>query len=131
MAKKIVIVDDEPDVLMFLQTALEDNGYEVFGASNALDGFRIIKEIRPGLVCLDILMPEESGISLFRKLKTDPGLKDIPVVIQSGLSLSGDLDHVDFLELEDGSTIPEPDGYVEKPVDIDRFLAVVRKVIGP
>ena len=127
--KKILLVDDEPDVVFFLQTALEDNGYEVFTATSALDGLEEIHREKPSLVCLDVLMPEESGISLFQKLRTDPELENIPILIYSGLSLSRDLDKIDFLKLEDGTALREPEGFLEKPVDIDDFLSLVKSVL--
>lgn len=126
---KIVIVDDEPDVVLFLQAALEDNNYIALTASSANDGLEIIRNENPGLVCLDILMPKESGISLFRKLRTDPALKGIPVVIHSGLSLTKDLDQNEFLRLEDGTLLSEPEGYIEKPANAEQFLAVIRRVL--
>ena len=130
MGKKILIIDDEPDVLSFVQAALEDNGYQVVTAHNAHRGLEAIRLERPALVCLDVLMPRESGISLFKKLRSDPELKTIPIVILSGLSLSRDLEHVDYLELDDGTVLEEPDGYVEKPVDLARLLSVLEKVLG-
>lgn len=130
MGKKILIIDDEPDVLTFVQAALEDNGYEVATAHNARKGLEAIKQERPALVCLDVLMPRESGISLFKKLRSDPELKGIPIVILSGLSLSRDLDHIDYLEQDDGTVLEEPDGYIEKPVDVARLLSVIKKVLG-
>ncbi|MBW1873232.1 MAG: response regulator, partial [Deltaproteobacteria bacterium] len=104
-AKKIVIVDDEPDVVMFLQAALEDNGYIALTASGAGEGLELIKQSMPDLVCLDVLMPKESGISLFRKLRTDSKLKEIPVIINSGLSFSKDIEPMDFLKLENGDLL--------------------------
>jgi len=127
--KKILLVDDEPDVVLFLQTALEDNGYTVATATSALDGLEEIHREKPSLVCLDVLMPEESGISLFQKLRTDPELENIPILIYSGLSLSRDLDKIDFLKLEDGTALREPEGFLEKPVDIDDFLSLVKSVL--
>ncbi len=130
MSTKIIIIDDEPDVLTFVQAALEDNGYEVVTAHSARRGLETIKREKPALICLDVLMPRESGISLFKKLRSDPDLKDIPIVIMSGLSLSRDLDHVDYLELDDGTVLEEPDGYIEKPVEVPRLLSVIKKVLG-
>lgn len=130
MSTKILIIDDEPDVLTFVQAALEDNGYQALTAHNARKGLETIKREKPALICLDVLMPRESGISLFKKLRSDPDLKGIPIVILSGLSLSRDLDHVDYLELDDGTVLEEPDGYIEKPVDVARLLSVIKKVLG-
>ena len=128
-AKKIVIVDDEPDVVMFLQAALEDNGYIALTASGAAEGLELIKQTMPDLVCLDVLMPKESGISLFRKLRTDSKLKEIPVIINSGLSFTKDIEPMEFLKLENGDVLEEPEGYIEKPVNVDRLLYIVRKVL--
>jgi CheY-like chemotaxis protein len=127
---KIALVDDEPDVVLFLQTALEDNDFIALTATGAVEGLDLIRREQPSLVCLDILMPEESGLSLYHKLKSDPGLRHIPVIILSGLSLSKDLRDVDYLRLEDGTTIPEPEGFIEKPAVADQFIALVREVLG-
>jgi CheY-like chemotaxis protein len=129
-AKKIVIVDDEPDVVMFLQAALEDNGYIALTASGAVEALELIRQAKPDLICLDVLMPKESGISLFKKLRTDSDLKEIPVIINSGLSFSKDIEPKEFLKLENGIILDEPEGYIEKPVNVDRLLYIVRKVIG-
>jgi len=128
MGKKIMLIDDEEDVLEFLKTALEDNGYSPLIAGNANDGLSIIREQMPDLVCLDILMPGESGISLFQKLRVDPELKKIPVILNSGLSFTRDLKNIDYLKLEDGRTIPKPDGFIEKPVNIEKFVDLVREL---
>jgi CheY-like chemotaxis protein len=127
--KRILLVDDEPDAIEFLLDLLEDNGYSVITANTAMEGLEQIRAQRPDLVCLDVLMPEESGISLYQKLRTDPVLHRIPVLISSGLSFNRELRLTDYLTLPDGSTIPEPDGVVEKPVDIRQFLATVRRLL--
>ena len=71
MGKKIMVVDDEPDIITYLTTLLEENGYETESAKDGVDGLKKIRESRPDLVCLDILMPEKSGIGLYRELKKD------------------------------------------------------------
>jgi CheY-like chemotaxis protein len=126
--KKICVVDDEEDILSYLQTALEDNGYLPLLAGNAADALQLIKKEKPDLICLDVLMPKESGISLFQKIKSDPDLRDIPVIISSGLSFSRELKNIKYLELEDGTVISEPDGIVEKPINIDEFITTVAEL---
>ena len=127
--RTVVLVDDEADVTLFLQTALEDAGYTALAASKPAEGFALIRSEKPDLVCLDILMPEESGFSLYQRIRSDPELKNIPVLITTGLSPVKDLRNIDYLLLPDGSRLPEPDGFVEKPIDVGRFLAKVRKVL--
>lgn len=127
--KPILLVDDEPDVTTYLQTALEDNGYTAHTASNAVDALEMIRREKPALICLDILMPEESGISLYKKIRSDPALQDIPVLIHSGLNPSRDLDEVDYLQLEDGTTVPEPEAFIDKPADPERFIRAVERLL--
>ncbi|MFA4915203.1 MAG: response regulator [Syntrophales bacterium] len=126
MDKKIIVIDDEPDVITYLTTLLEENGYKTDSAADGLEGLKKIKETRPDLVCLDILMPEKSGIGLYRELKKDEGLKGIPVIIVTGFR--GDehplMNFKDFLYKR---SVPGPEGYMEKPIDRQEFLEMVKK----
>lgn len=128
--RRILIVDDEPDALEFLRDLLEDNDYVVASADSAAAGLAQAKRERPDLICVDVLMPDQSGISLYQQLKTDPELKDVPVVITSGLNVSRDLDKIEYRRMADGAIIPEPEGFVEKPVNIQRFMELISRVLG-
>ena len=128
--KKVILVDDEEDITDYFQIALEDAGYVALTASNVPEGWQLICKERPDLVCLDILMPEESGMSLYQKLKTDPELQGIPVLITSGLSLSKELKDVNYRVLPDGTELPEPEGIAEKPIAAVQFLSKVEALIG-
>ncbi len=125
--KKVVIVDDEEDVVLYLSMILIDHGYEVQSASGGREGLELIKAERPDLVCLDILMPVETGLSLFRKIRSDPNLDGLPVIIISGMDLSEKM-----ADEEDGTgpMIKQPEGYLEKPVKPDQLLDTVKAVIG-
>jgi CheY-like chemotaxis protein len=125
--KKVVIVDDEEDVVMYLSDLLGDNGYDVSSASDAREGLQLIKDRKPDLVCVDILMPVETGFSLYRKIRTDPDTRGIPVIIISGMSYSDQ--EAGEHETCNGD-IPPPDHYMEKPVKPGPFLEVVRGIIG-
>lgn len=127
--RKILVVDDEPDAVEFLHDFLEDNGFKVFCASAAEEGLKIAEAEQLDLICLDVLMPEESGFSLYQKLRTDPKYSQVPVLIISGLSLSKELGQIHYLELPDGSVLPEPDGVLEKPVEIGRLMAFIERVM--
>lgn len=127
--KKILLVDDEPDAIEYLQTVLEDNSYQVMTARSTVEGMMMIKEDRPDLICLDILMPEESGISLYQKLRQDPALKDIPVFFSSGLNIIKDLHKIGYRKLKDGTVIPEPDGVIEKPINVSKVIQLVRETL--
>jgi CheY-like chemotaxis protein len=122
--RRILVVDDEPDVVTFLTTLLEDNGYETASAGNGAEALRRIRERRPDLVTLDVTMPEQSGVKTFRELKTDPALKGIPVVIVTGVT--GDFQKF----ISERKAVPPPDAYLAKPIAEAVFLETIRKLLG-
>ena len=128
--KTVLVVDDEEDIRFFLVMILEDEGYRALSASGVREGFERIRAERPDLVCLDILMPEESGISAYHKLKSDPELADLPVIFTSGMSFNRELKGIDYLEGPDGQRLPEPEGMLEKPIDGEAFIALVGRVLS-
>ena len=71
MGKKVLVVDDDPDVRLFSVTVLEEHGYTPLEAANGEEGLKMIKEQKPDLIILDVLMQRQSGIRLYRELKTD------------------------------------------------------------
>ena len=85
MAKYILVVDDDPDIVEYMTMLLEDHNYRVRSANNGVEAMQSIKEEKPDLVLLDLEMPEETGTGLYRKLHGKKELKDIPIIIVSGL----------------------------------------------
>ena len=84
--KKILIIDDEPDVVSYLEMLLHDSGIETVSASNGDEGMQRIREDKPDLVTLDVSMPEASGTRFYRDIKSDPDLAAIPVVIVTAVT---------------------------------------------
>ena len=84
--KTILVVDDENDVVEFLKNLLEDNGYNVTTAYDGVEALESIKSDIPDLVLLDLQMPEETGTGFYRKLRNRKDLREIPVIILSGLA---------------------------------------------
>jgi CheY-like chemotaxis protein len=127
--KSIWVVDDEPDVLMYLTTVFEDEDYVVRGFYSA-DG--LLDEARsspPDLVCLDIMMPSKSGLSVYKDLRSDESLGSIPVIIVSGYSREEEFFSGEFQRLVGSDDVPAPEGYVEKPVKMDDLILLVRKLL--
>ena len=127
--KKILVIDDEPHVVTYLETLLQDNGYETVAASNGREGMEKVKTQNPCLVCLDITMPEESGIQFYRDLKEDPVLRAIPVVIVTAVTgYGGDPDGLrKFLSTR--RHVPPPEGYFSKPIDKSEFIAKIKQLL--
>lgn len=79
--KKVLVVDDEPDVLLLCRVNLEFEGYEVTEASDGESALAMVREDRPDVILLDVMMPKMDGWQVLAALKGDPELKDIPVVM--------------------------------------------------
>jgi twitching motility two-component system response regulator PilH len=130
MNKKVLVVDDDPDVRLFSVTVLEENGYTPLEAEDGESGLKMIKKEKPDLIILDILMPRQSGVRLYRELKTDKALKDMKIIILSGIAKKTFLRSQKALTEFGGAEIPEPEIYLEKPVEPEELAAVIKKVLG-
>jgi DNA-binding response OmpR family regulator len=123
--KTILVVDDEPDVVRFLQMALEDDGFKVITASDGKEGLEKAKKFNPDLISMDLVMPKHSGARMYRELQKDKNLKKIPVLIVTGHA-HDDLGKSDLEEL----TMSGPGIYLEKPVKPVNYVANVRKMLN-
>jgi len=129
MSKKILIVDDEPDMVAFLQCLLEDNGYATLTARDGEEGLQVARSEKPDLVSLDLLMPNQTGIKMFRELRKDDDIKDTPVVMVTGFA-KDDVPQMDFKTWISKRSIKPPEAYIEKPVDKDLLLEAIKKALG-
>jgi twitching motility two-component system response regulator PilH len=130
MGKKVLVVDDDPDVRLFSVTVLEEHGYAPLEAADGVEGLKMIKEEMPDLVILDIMMPRQSGIRLYRELKTDKRLKKIHVIVLSGIAKKTFLRSQKALTDFGGAEVPEPEIYLEKPVEAEDLAKTIKGVIG-
>jgi DNA-binding response OmpR family regulator len=122
MTKKILIIDDEEDMRIYLKTLFRKAGYDTDTAANGEDALAKIKEVKPDLLTLDIMMPKKSGLSFFKTLREELGDNLIPVIVLSGLS-----GHKEFFEGDAGTG---PTVFVEKPIVVDSFLAKAKEMLG-
>jgi CheY-like chemotaxis protein len=114
--KKILIVDDDPNIIDYLTTLFEDNGYSTFSAHDVKEGLEIAKKEIPDLITLDLEMPEEWGPRFYRKMSQEKLLKHIPVIVISGLS-GGD------------HAIGKAVAYLSKPFDREKLLKIVKETL--
>lgn len=129
MGKKILIIDDEPSAVTYLKTVLEDHGYQTICSFSAQEGYEVALDKRPDLITLDLLMPEKTGIIIYRQMKKDPRLKDIPIIVITAFAAPR-FPMVDVRKLFEGRSIPAPDGVLEKPVDPEDLLTKVEEILG-
>ena len=116
--KKILVVDDEPEILEMTQKRLEKSGYKVFTASGGREGIKKAVEEKPDLILSDIIMPDVDGFTMLRELKNNASTSSIPVVM---LSAKGEAD-----SLIKGSNFGAVDYFI-KPCDWDELLKYIRK----
>jgi CheY-like chemotaxis protein len=122
--KKILVVDDEPDVLTYLCTLLEDNGYETSRAVNGIEAIEFAKSCRPDLITLDMSMPEQSGVRTMKELKADPELASIPIIIVTGIGESMNT----FIKKI--PHFPRPEGLIAKPIVQEELLGLVKQLLA-
>lgn len=128
--KKILIVDDEPSVITYLETLLQDNGYETISAADGKIGLEKLRGERPDLVTLDISMPEKSGVRFYRDVKEDPELAKIPVVIVTAVTgEAGDPEPFKKF-ISTRRQVPPPEGFIAKPIEREELLTTIKKLLA-
>jgi DNA-binding response OmpR family regulator len=125
-APVVALVDDEEDITTFLRLALQDEGFEVVTTNSATAALELLLASRPDLICLDLLMPEQTGLSLYAEISTHNDLSRIPIVILSGLAPRDELPGI----LQRAGDLPAPAAFLEKPLDAERLLTTVRGLLG-
>ena len=120
MSERILVIDDDADVVSFVRVSLEREGYEVATALLGNAGLRSALERPPGLILLDILMPDLDGLELLSRLRVNPATSSVPVVLLTARTESAD--RVRGLELG-------ADDYITKPFDIEELVARVGAVL--
>jgi CheY-like chemotaxis protein len=127
--KKVLIVDDELDQRIYVATLFKTSGYTVIVTKNGNEGLQKAKELRPDLIILDVMMPEVGGVDMYRRLKSDPALRDIPVIMLTGVGEKSFSHYLKMLNIQIKESIPEPDAYMEKPLDHEKMLELAEKLL--
>ena len=126
--KKVLIVDDEMDMRIFLSTLLETSGYKPIVATNGEEGIQKAHTHKPAAIILDVLMPKSGGIQMYREVKTDENLKTTPVIMISAIAKKTFFHSMKMLNSYRGETVPEPEGYIEKPPESDELLEILAQI---
>jgi two-component system phosphate regulon response regulator PhoB len=128
--RKILVVDDELDTRIFISTLLETSGYKPIVAADGLEGLKKARQIRPELIILDVMMPREGGVEMYRQLKADETLRGIPVIMLSGIAKKTFFYSQNLLNLYESHIVPEPEAYIEKPPEPEELLQWTRNLLG-
>ena len=130
MPKKIMVIDDEPDIQLYLTAVLEDHGYKTCIKEENETIRQAVGSCDPDLIILDIMMPKRSGLSIYKELKTAKGYKEIPIVLISGLLADNGFTEAGFNELIKNNAIPTPEGFIEKPIKVSTLMDCVKKILA-
>jgi DNA-binding response OmpR family regulator len=126
MAYKVMIVDDDPDLVETVCMMLEDKGYEVGKAYDGVEGKESIQQRRPDLLVLDVMMPRKDGYKLCAELKADKATRDIPVILLTAVGEA--VPTTSYTHAQGMST--EAEEYIPKPVDSKTLVEAVESFFG-
>ena len=126
----ILIVDDEMDMRIFMSTLFETSGFKPVAARDGRQGLAKARENRPDLIVLDVMMPGEGGALMYKSLKSDRQLRDVPVIMLSAVDEAAYRHYLRMLNAQSPEPVPDPEAYMEKPPAPDALLELVRSVLS-
>ena len=119
--KKVVCIEDEPEIIDLIRLILGRKGFELTGATGGMEGLEAIRTVKPDLVLLDLMMPDMDGWEVYQQMKADPELKNIPVIVVTAKAQS-----IDKIL---GLHIAKVDDYVTKPFGPQELLQSIERVL--
>jgi len=126
MAKKILIVDDDPDLVEAVSTILESKGYEVAAAYGGIEGLEKAKTENPDLIVLDVMMPDKDGYQVCKELKGDPKYSSIPILLLTAVvSKIPTTRYTQQMGME-----TEADDYIDKPVEPEEMVKRIEALLS-
>ena len=128
--KTVLIVEDELDMRIFISTLLETSGYQPVMTRDGKEGMLKAKDVCPDLIILDVMMPEEGGVQMYRQLKTHDTLCNIPVIMLSAVAKKTFFHYLKMVNARLKHPIPDPDAYIEKPPESEDLLKMTAALIG-
>jgi CheY-like chemotaxis protein len=127
--QKILVVDDEPDAIKFVEAVLsQQESFSIIASPDGEDGLKKAFEIHPDLIILDVMMPGKDGFKVFYDLKNDERTKDIPIIMLTGVA---DKIGIRFFKDDMKNFMgEEPLAYIEKPLDPEKLLDSVKNALA-
>lgn len=122
IAKRVVCIEDEPEMIDLMKLILSRRGFQVMGAMGGREGLEAVQREKPDLVLLDLMMPDMDGWEVYQQMKADPELKSIPVIVVTAKAQS-----IDKIL---GLHIAKVDDYVTKPFGPQELLQSVERVLS-
>ena len=126
MPKKILLVDDDPDLVSAVSMILESKHYQVAAAYGGVEGLAKVKTEKPDLIVLDVMMPDKDGYVVCKELKADPQLSSIPVLL-----LTAVVSHIPTTKYSHQMGLEtEADDYMDKPVEPQELVKRIETLLS-
>lgn len=129
MSGKVLVVEDDMHMRFLLKAVFETNGFDPVLARDGQSGLQEAHKHQPDVIVLDLMMPGQGGLVMYRELKADPGLKEVPVIVLSAVEEESFRHSVKMLRAGGGEQLPDPDRYLEKPPDPERLIQETRALL--
>lgn len=120
--KKVVCIEDEPEMIDLVRLILARKGFELIGTVGGREGLETVRQVKPDLVLLDLMMPDMDGWEVYQQMKADEELRDIPVIVVTAKAQS--------IDKVLGLHIAKVDDYITKPFGPQELLESVSRVLG-
>jgi DNA-binding response OmpR family regulator len=120
--KLILVVDDDPDLVESVSMKLEADGFRVSKAYDGLEAWDRIKEEKPHMLILDVMMPRKNGYDLCDEIKKDDQFKDITILLLTAVADA--VPHTTYTHMDGKNTLA--DDFIPKPIDMDKLMGIVR-----
>lgn len=126
----ILIVDDAMDMRVFISALFKTNGYRTETCRDGSTGLIKAQEITPDLIILDVMMPGSGGALMYKNMKIDPQLRQIPIIMLSAVGQRSFSHYLKMLNIKLVEPLPDPDAYLEKPPDAQQLLNTAIRLIA-
>lgn len=120
--KRIVCIEDEPEMIDLIRLILSRRSFEVHGAAGGVEGIKLVREMLPDLVLLDLMMPDMDGWEVYQQMKADDSMREIPVIV-----VTAKAQNIDKVL---GLHIAKVDDYIAKPFGPQELMDSVEKILG-
>jgi len=128
--RKILVVDDESDMRIYLSTVVETMGFEPIVAADGPEALEKARAVSPALVILDVMMPKiEDGLRAYQQFREDQGLGRTPIIMVSAIARKTFFHSIRLLQPLSGKQLPEPDAYMEKPPDAAELNRLITELL--
>lgn len=126
---KVLVIEDDLNMCIYLCNLLRANGFDPSDARNRVAGIEKVRSEKPALIVLDGMLPDEESIAIYYRLKSDPDLQHIPVVMLASIDRRTFCYYQKCQQLQHPVKVPDPEAFLTKPPEAEEFLTVVKRLV--